>query len=145
MDKPIWVIVANGSIARVLEHHRTETGRWTEKECLTHPQSRQHGSGAGHEPPGHSMVGRSGLAPRNDAREHERHAFAQQIAQMLKTAVGAHQIGGLVVFASNPFLGELLGQLDDGSRKLLSASHPLDLTQLSQSELIQRMHGEFGL
>ena len=145
MQKPIWVVVANGSMARVLERDPAKPGRWMEKQCLTHPRSRQQGLAAGHEPPGHSMAGRSGLAPRSDAREHERREFAQQLAHAVKTAVGANPTGGLVVFASNPFLGELLGQLDDASRKLLSASHPLDLTRLGQPELIQRLQGEFGL
>lgn len=145
MTKPIWAIVANGSVARVLERSPAQPAQWTEKECLTHPQSRQQGLGGGHEPPGHSIAGRSGLAPRSDARDHDRHAFAQQVARTVGAAAAAHQISGLVVFASNPFLGDLLGHLDDASRKLVSASHPLDLTSLPLPELVQRMHGDFGV
>lgn len=145
MDKPIWVVVANSSMARVLESDPATPERWTEKECLTHPQSRQQGSGAGHEPAGHSIAGRSGLAPRSDPREHERHEFAQQVAHTVKTAVGAGQIGSLVVFASNPFLGQLLGQLEDETPGRVSVSHPVDLSSLPLHELAQRLHAEFGL
>jgi protein required for attachment to host cells len=144
MDKPIWVVVANSSMARVLQFNPAKPERWTEKECLTHPQSRQQGSGAGHEPAGHSIAGRSGLAPRSDPREHERHEFAQQIAHTVKAAVGPGQIGSLVVFASNPFLGQLLGQLEEAAPKSVSASHPLDLTGLPLPDLAQRLHAEFG-
>lgn len=49
MDKPIWVVVANSSMARALEFNPGKPEHWTEKECLTHPQSRQQGSGAGHD------------------------------------------------------------------------------------------------
>ena len=145
MDKPIWVVVANSSMARLMEFNPGKPEHWTEKECLTHPQSRQQGSGAGHEPAGHSIAGRSGLTPRSDPREHERHEFAQQVAHTVKAAVSAGQIGSLVVFASNPFLGQLLGQLDDATHKRVSASHPLDLTGLPLHELARRLHAEFGL
>ncbi|MFZ3123544.1 MAG: host attachment protein [Acidovorax sp.] len=145
MDKPIWVIVANSSMARVLEFNPARPERWTEKECLTHPQSRQQGSGAGHEPGGHSIAGRSGLAPRTDPREHERHEFAQQVADTVKAAISAGQVGSLVVFASNPFLGQLLKQLEDVAPKRVSASHPLDLTGLALPDLTRRLHAEFGL
>ncbi|WP_404300724.1 host attachment protein [Alicycliphilus denitrificans] len=145
MDKPIWVIVANGSMARLLERNPAKPEGWVEKECLTHPQSRLHGAEAGQEPSGHSIAGRSGLAPRSEPHDHERRKFAQQVAHAVKGAVGGGQGGALVVFASNPFLGELLDHLDDTTRKWVSASHPLDLTGLGLAELIQRMHGEFGL
>ncbi|HNZ89833.1 MAG TPA: host attachment protein [Acidovorax sp.] len=106
---------------------------------MTHPQSREQGSGAGHEPAGHSIAGRS------DPREHERHEFAHQVAHAVKAAVSAGQIGSLVVFASNPFLGQLLGQLEDAAPKRVSASHPLDLTGLALPDLARRLHAEFGL
>ena len=145
MDTTVWAIVANSSIARVLERSTAEPGHWLEVECLMHPQSRLQGAEAGHDLPGHSIAGRSGLAPRSDPREHERREFAQQVAQVLKVAVGAHRVGRIVVFASNPFLGELLAHLDDESRKRVSESHALDLTGLGLQALEQRLHGEFRL
>lgn len=145
MDKPIGVVVANSSIARVMAFNPVNIERWTEKECLMHPQSRQQGSGASHEPAGHSIAGRSGLAPRSDPREHERHEFAQQVAHTLEAAVSAGQIGRRMVFASNPFLGQLLGLLEDAAHKRISANHPLDLTSLALPDLARRMHAEFGL
>ena len=145
MDKPIWVVVANSSMARELASNPAKPERWTEKECLTHPQSRQRGSGAGHGPAGHAIAGHSGLAPRSDPREHERHEFAQQVVHTAKAAVNAGQIGSLVVLASNPFLGQLLGPLDDATQQRVSASRPVDLTGLPLHELAQRLHAEFGL
>lgn len=60
-------------------------------------------------------------------------------------SVSAGQIGSLVVFASNPFLGQLLGPLDEATHKRVSASHPVDLTSLPLHELARRLHAEFGL
>lgn len=145
MDKPIGIVAANSSMVRAMAFNPGKPERWAKTGCLMHPQSRLHGSGAGHEPAGYSIAGRSGFAPRSDPREHERHEFAQQVAHTVKTAVGAGQIGSLVVFASNPFLGQLLGQLEDATPGRVSASHPVDLSSLPLHELAQRLHAEFGL
>jgi len=145
MDKPIGVVVANRSMARVMAFNPVNSDRWTEKECLMHPQSRQQGSGVGHGPAGHSIAWRSGLAPRSDPREHERHEFAQQVAHTVKAAVSAGQIDRRMVFASNPFLGQLLGQLEDAAHKRIAARHALDLTGLARPDLARRLHAEFGL
>lgn len=145
MEKPVWVVVANGSKARVLEQNPAKPERWTEMECLLHPQSRLHGASAGHEPAGHAMAGRTGLAQRSGPQEHERRAFAKQLADLLGAAVGEHRVGRIVVFASNPFLGELLAQLNGESRKRLAGSHALDLTGLGMHELTQRLHSDFHL
>ncbi|WP_287740272.1 host attachment protein [Diaphorobacter sp.] len=104
MDTPNWALVANGSMARLLELDPAAATHWTERQCLTHPAARLHGSAAGHEPPGHSIAGRSGLAPRSEA-------------------VGAAERSRVAVFASNPFLGELMEQLDGVTHQRLVASH----------------------
>ena len=91
MDKPIWVVVANGSMARLLERDPAKPQAWVEKECLTHPQSRLQGAEAGQEPAGHSIAGRSGLAPRSEPHAHERRKFAQQVAHAVKGAMGDGQ------------------------------------------------------
>lgn len=145
MEKPVWVLVANGSKARVLEQNSTKLEHWTEMECLLHPQSRLHDSSASHDSLAHAIAGRSGLAPRSSPKEHERRVFAKQLADMLGAAVGEHRVGRIVVFASNPFLGELLAHLDDESRKRLADSHALDLTSLGMHELTQRLQSDFHL
>jgi len=62
MDTPNWALVANGSMARLLELDPAAATHWTERQCLMHPAARLHGSAAGHEPPGHSIAGRSRVA-----------------------------------------------------------------------------------
>ena len=110
MDTPNWALVANGSMARLLELDPAAATHWTERQCLMHPAARLHGSAAGHEPPGHSIAGRSRVA----------------------------------VFASNPFLGELMEQLDGVTHQRLVASHAKDLTHLSLQELARHLQAERG-
>ena len=134
MDTPNWALVANGSMARLLELDPAAATHWTERQCLTHPAARLHGSAAGHEPPGHSIAGRSGLAPRSEAAAQERRTFAREVAHALREAV----------FASNPFLGELMEQLDGVTHQRLVASHAQDLTHLSLQELARHLPAERG-
>jgi len=39
-----WVIVANGSMARILLSSADDKKHWTEKECLLNPEVRLHGT-----------------------------------------------------------------------------------------------------
>lgn len=144
MDTPNWALVANGSMARLLELDPAAATHWTERQCLMHPAARLHGSAAGHEPPGHSIAGRSGLAPRSEAAAQERRTFAREVAHALREAVGAAERSRVAVFASNPFLGELMEQLDGATHQRLVASHAQDLTHLSLQELARYLQAERG-
>lgn len=50
----------------------------------------------------------------------------------------------MAVFASNPFLGELMEQLDGVTHQRLVASHAQDLTHLSLQELARHLQAERG-
>lgn len=50
----------------------------------------------------------------------------------------------VAVFASNPFLGELMEQLDGVTHQRLVASHAEDLTHLSLQELARHLQAERG-
>lgn len=141
MKKLLCVVVANAAMARVLERPSL-TEPLAEVECLVHPESRMHASELENERPGHSRQGRANLAQRTDAKERERTEFARQIAHRLKEGVGANRFDGIVLFASNPFLGELLSHLDEGVRRLVTASHALDLTALALPDLRTRLRSE---
>ncbi len=47
MDTPNWALVANGSMARLLELDPAAATHWTERQCLTHPAARLHGECGG--------------------------------------------------------------------------------------------------
>lgn len=137
----LWIVVANAATASILE--RTSLAHPpTEIEHLEHPESRTHSRDLGDEAPGHGLAGRTGLAQRSTASEREQEHFAQQIARVLKEGWDAHRYGALVVYASNPFLGELLAHLDAGVHKVLTASHSRDLTHLSPTQLQTKLQNE---
>ncbi len=145
MNRKNWIIVANGSIARMLERNAEDENQWTELKCLLHPEGRLHGTDLAAGEIRHSIAGRAGLARRLEPKQHARKEFAQRVSELLRHHVNHNEIESLVIFASNPFLGELLAHLDAETRKLLHASHPVDLTHLNLTELTQRFTSDFKL
>lgn len=145
MKRKHWVIVANGSVARILLSSADDKKHWTEKECLLNPEGRLHGTDLAEGEIRHSITGRAGLARRQVPKQHARKEFAQRISDLLRHHLNLSEIGSLVIFSSNPFLGELLGHLDDGTRKLLHSNYPVDLTHLNLNELMQRFTVDYKL
>ena len=138
------VLVANSFVARLFEWTSLQQP-WVEIQDWWHAEARMHPGDLERAPPGHSLAGRSGLAPRSDARQRERAEFARDVAEGLQRALANDPWHTLEVFASNPFLGELLGHLSPEVRKSLRASHPLDLTALTASAIEERWRQTFRL
>ncbi|MDP2066656.1 MAG: host attachment protein [Burkholderiaceae bacterium] len=139
MKKPLWIVVANASLARCFERS-SSAEPLTALATLEHPESRLHARDLATDRPGRTHkddAGRTAYSPRTEPKDREREQFAREVAKFLAEGVEAHRCSGVVLFASNPFLGELLAQLGDGVRRQLVASHPLDLTGLPLQELDQ--------
>jgi len=138
-----WLVVANASKARVLE----ETGKagvYAHRADLVHPGSRLKVAELGGDPSGHVEDARHGLGsstfePRSDPREHERDQFAREVAAVLNQGVAAGQCAGLVLVASNPFLGHLKAHLGEQANKLLLRTVASDYTSLDERELAERL------
>ena len=144
MPLPVWILVANGSRARLLQrtpsdHALTELRDWV------HPATRQHRQDlpSGHRQSG--IRGRSGLAERSRVQDRERAAFAQEIGHWMAHALRTQSVSRVALFASKPFLGDLITQAQNGWHCPLSSTHALDLTSLSLPELERRLHQDFGL
>ena len=141
MKKPVWIVVANASLARCFEHS-SFTEPLGALATLEHPEGRLHARDLEGDLLAHTHkdeARRNSFAPRTAPKQREREQFARQVAKFLAEGVEAHRCRGVVVFASNPFLGELQAQLGDGVRHLLLAIHALDLTALPVNELDQRV------
>jgi protein required for attachment to host cells len=137
-------LTANASVARLFE--RTSLlAPLIELADWMHPEGSMLASELENAPLGHSMGGRAGLAPRLDLKHRERLEFAHELALWLREAVLAHRVHELVLFASDPFMGELLAQLDPGVQKIISLKHSLDLTSLPVHELERKVRVEFGV
>lgn len=139
--KPNWFLIANATHARILQQ---ETGApLIALEILHHPDSRKHTAELGDDKAGRDMggstFGGAAFEPRADAHRKEHLRFAHEVATHLETAAREGRYGSLVVFASNPFMGELKQALGAETLRLLEGMHPVDLTGIAVNELDKRI------
>lgn len=141
MIKPLWIVVANASLARCLEW--TKAGEpMVPLTTLEHPESRLHAEALKTAQPERAMkddAGRVSFVPRTEPKDRERTEFAREVAKYLQAGAATNRYRGVVLLASNPFLGELLAQLDDGVRRWVTETHAIDLTSFGLSELEARV------
>jgi protein required for attachment to host cells len=138
-----WLVVASAARARVLEESGGAGGH-AHVADLVHPQSRQKGIELGNDRAGHVEgtghgLGSTEYIARTDVRDREHDRFAHELASMLNAGVADGRCAGLVLVASNPFLGQLKGHLNDQARTRVLRTVPSDYTTLSDAELAQRL------
>ena len=139
-----WLVVANASRARVLEA-TNKPGHYVHIADLVHPQSRQKGAELAADRPGHVPgptahgAGSSAFDPRTAPREREHDRFAREVAELLGSGIAAGRCAGLVLVASNPFLGHLKEHLSEPARKAVLHTVAADYTALSERELAERL------
>lgn len=144
MPLPVWIVVANGSRARLLQRN-SHTESLTEVRDWVHPATRQHRQDLNGNHRQSGIRRRSGLAERSPAQDKERSAFAQEIGQWLTQALNVQPISSIALLSSNPFLGELVAQGQGTWHKHLSATHAVDLTALPLPQLAQRLRDDYRL
>lgn len=145
--KTNWVVVANAARARVLAQ-TDQPAAFDTVADLVHPESRQSGvelaeahggsrpgrvEGIGHGP------GSANYQPHTDPRDREHDKFAREVAAVLNHGVAEGRCAGLVLVASDPFLGLLKSHLGVQAGKLLLRSVPSDYTLLTDLELARRL------
>lgn len=139
-----WLVVANASRARVLEV-TGESGVYVHIADLVHPQSRQKGTDLADDRPGHVPgtaahgTGSSAFDPRTAPRLREHERFAHEVAAALDDGIAAGRCAGLVLVASDPFLGQLKKQLSPRAHKAMLHTVSADYTALSETELASRL------
>ena len=138
-----WLVVANSAKARVLEE-AGESGAYVHLADLVHPQSRQKGIELSTDRPGHAhalgqRAGGTSYPSRTDVREREHDRFAREVATTVNDGVAAGRCAGLVLVASNPFLGQVKAHLSEHARKVLLRCVPSDYTALRDAELAQHL------
>jgi protein required for attachment to host cells len=138
-----WILVANA--ARASLYAREAPGEPLRLlQSLEHGQSRLRAGDLSSNQPGHENAdqhrgGGVSFEQHTEPRRKEHQRFAQQLAQRLSEGVYAGQCGGVTIFASAPFLGELRALLDERTQHVLRASVDSDLTACSTRELEQRL------
>ena len=142
-----WVVVANAARARVLAQ-TDRPATFVDVADLVHPESRQTGvalaeahggSRPGHvEGTGHGL-GSASYQPRTDPRDREHDKFARELAGVLNHGVAEGRCGGLVLVASDPFLGLLKSHLGAQAAKAVLRTVASDYTLLTDLELARRL------
>jgi len=140
-----WIVVANAARARIFERD-DENQALREIADPVHTASRQKAAELSSDRPGHAHKGiaSTAFAPHTDPREREHQRFAREVAQFLEDAALSQRMPGLVLLASNPFLGQLKAELGDAARRLLKHSAAVDLTSYQHAELEQRVTRAIG-
>ena len=131
-----WLVLANAARARVFERD-SGTGAMREVADAVHPDSREKVAALSRDRPGHAFKGQASTAfePHTGPKVRERHEFAKELAHTLEAAAQAHRMAGLVLMASDPFLGDLKAALGPAAAAALKASLPVDLTSLQGADL----------
>ncbi|MES2191417.1 MAG: host attachment protein [Pseudomonadota bacterium] len=139
--KPDWILIANASHARLLEHRPGKP--LTLLQTFEHPQSRRKAGELGTTKAGHEF-GASGFAgaayySRVNAKDKEQIRFARELAEMLEQEARQNTFQAVSLFASSPFLGELKQELGDMTAQLLTTACDIDLTRVGLVELAPRI------
>lgn len=111
---------------------------------LVHPASRQKSNELDSDRPGHVTSGAHGTGsgeyrPRLEPHERELQHFADEVAGLLEAGIADGRCAGLVLVASNPFLGHLKARLGERARAQVLHTLPHDYTALSDDELARRL------
>lgn len=142
--KPDWTLIANATQARLLQK---EPGcPMVVLHAFHHPDGRlktsELGDGKAGRDTSSTGYGGAALQPHTDAHRKEHQKFAQELAQYIEHAAQQGGFHKLELFASNPFLGELKEHLGNATRRMLAATHAVDLTAVGLAEIEQRIAHE---
>jgi protein required for attachment to host cells len=141
-----WIVVANAARARVLE--QAEAGApaagYAHVADLVHPDSRRKGVELASDRPGRVAgtghgLGSASYRPRTDPREREHDRFALEVARLLDQGVADGRCAGLVLVASDPFLGRLKAHLGGQATKAVLRCVAADYTDLDETTIAHRL------
>lgn len=139
--KPNWILVANATEARILQHEPGSA--LVVLQAFHHPAGRLRSSTLGDDKAGRELSGRgfggAAFEPRLDAQTKEHLQFARELADALEEGARQGSYGALAIHASSPFLGELKQALGEATCRLLTGTQDVDLTSFGVQEIEQRL------
>ncbi|MES2839612.1 MAG: host attachment protein [Pseudomonadota bacterium] len=140
--KKQWILVANGSLARIFS--RTSTSDpLVALETIDFPGGRLKGSELERDRQGHERSDNSSAAthfePHTSTRKKVLHQFAHELAERLEEGLVDGEYETFWLTASNPFLGELKAALSRPVSARLQWTHDADFTGLDVGTLESRL------
>lgn len=134
----IWIVIADGSRAHILENRGRGTGtRAVEGRTYTHASDPSHEMGRDRPARTHDSAGpgRHAIEPRSDPHEKQKLDFARVLAAEIADAHSASSFDHLVLVAAHPFLGALRDALPKPIAALVRTEIAKDLTKTPAAEL----------
>ncbi|KKB84942.1 hypothetical protein VW29_09005 [Devosia limi DSM 17137] len=139
-----WVLIADGTQARVLEN--TGPGKGLKQVdgldfAIDALQAREIVSdrpGRGHSSVG---PGRSAMEPKTDPVEYREAAFAKSVAAMLDVQQQKGAFDRLIIAAAPDALGDIRRSMSAGVKKTVLAELDKDLTNLPTAQLSRHLDG----
>ena len=136
-----WVVVADNSRARIFTAE-TPSSPLIEVDSIVHPEARMHDRDITSDLPGRGAGGggaRHSYETETDAKDHENAGFAKRIAGFLDEARKSDKFKQLIIVAAPSLLGNLRGDLNDQTRKMVSLELDKNLSQLSPTDIRKHM------
>lgn len=132
-----WVVVADGTRARLFNRHRNR--QLEEFDVLLSPEHRLHEGDLvsdrdGRASDSNGFAGHA-MGNKNATKNHEMTLFARRLASRLEQGRTAGELERLVLVAPPRFLGQLRSQLSDHSAGLVALTIDKELTTLSAERL----------
>lgn len=141
MKKETWILVANGSLAKIFKIEKNKI--LTEIKQLTHPASRQHEGDLVSSKPGRTFnsvgVLRHAYEPPQTQKVQEFNNFAKDLSEYLDTAREEGQYDRLYIAASPTFLGLLRQNLSQSTSKLVAGEVDKDMTHMPTAEIREHL------
>ena len=146
-NKTCWIIVADGTRARILANDGPGSGlrNTTNTDFISdNRKSRDIAS----DRPGRSEGGTSGrhaMEPRVDSHQYEKQQFAREMAKRINDACHLGEFDSLILVAPPQTLGELRNALDKPALAKVSAELDKDLTKVAIHDLPKHIEGAIRL
>ena len=136
-----WVVVADNSRARIFTVE-TPSSPLIEIDSIVHPEGRMHDRDITSDLPGRgagSGGSRHSYENETDAKEYENMGFAKRIAGFLDDSRKDDRCKNLVIVAAPGLLGNLRGEMNDQTRKMITLELAKNLSHLNANDIRRHM------
>ena len=139
----IWVLVANGSEARLFEMD-AHANNISLLDTIDHPESRKKGSELSSDRPGHFQGENTGATHGAfnepvDPKSYELERFAMQLSALLEEGRLKNRYKEVVLVASPHFHGQLNKHLHKQVKKMVSHHIEKDYTQVAEGKMLETL------
>jgi len=136
-----WVVVADNSRARIFTVE-TPSSPLIEIDSIVHPEGRMHDRDITSDLPGRgagSGGSRHSYETETDAKDYENMGFAKRIAVFLDNSRKGDKCKYLIIVAAPGLLGNLRGEMNDQTRKMITLELDKNLSHLNAGDIRRHM------